>query len=195
MRPQYMLALAGLMAMGSVNAFPEVEEDDIPDRCWEVCGKVVGLSHSCEGRFYHNEGAQKNCMCNWHGASELIPLCDACVREHRNDPHAFDDHDRDDDNDNDDDDDHDNDNDDDHDNDNDRDDNRDDRADDRADDRDDRADDRADRADDRADDRDDRADDRADDRDDNDNDNDDNRTKRANRTKKVRRNGKDKGTY
>ncbi|RMJ21132.1 hypothetical protein PHISP_07995, partial [Aspergillus sp. HF37] len=125
MRPQYMLALAGLMAMGSVNAFPEVEEDDIPDRCWEVCGKVVGMSHSCEGRFYHNEGAQKNCMCNWRGASELIPLCDACVREHRNDPHAFDDYDR-----------YDN-----------RDD-RDDRADDRAEDREDRADDREDRADD-----------------------------------------------
>lgn len=109
MRTQQLLALGGLVLAGNVAIAAKLEHDDIPNRCWAVCGPVVGTSERCD-RQHDNDSAELKCICDWSSAKTQIPLCAACITQYGND-------------DNDDDNDNDNDNDDDSDNDRDGDDN------------------------------------------------------------------------
>ncbi|GAB1192423.1 hypothetical protein APSETT444_001614 [Aspergillus pseudonomiae] len=75
----------------------ELDHDDVPNRCWRVCGPVVGIAHKCDN-IHESDRAEMKCICDWHHAPTLIPLCEACIAEYRSERNNRD-HDDDDDDD------------------------------------------------------------------------------------------------
>jgi len=114
-----LLFLTSALLTSSLALANTLDSDDVPNRCWQVCGPVVGISHKCDA-MHDNDSAERKCVCEWQQAPTLIPLCEACISQYRNETKHDDDNDRDDDDDRDDDQDDDNDRDNDRDNDNDR---------------------------------------------------------------------------
>ncbi|KAF4212456.1 hypothetical protein CNMCM6805_001084 [Aspergillus fumigatiaffinis] len=112
MRPLQFLALAGLMLASNIALAAELDRDDVPNRCWDVCSPVVGIAQQCDNMHRDDDRAEMNCICDWNQAPTLVPLCEACISQFRNDTRNGTrndngrDNDRDDDRDNDRDDDH-----------------------------------------------------------------------------------------
>ncbi|OGM46459.1 GPI anchored protein [Aspergillus bombycis] len=98
MRTVQLLALSGLMLMSNVAMGAELDRDDVPNRCWEVCGPVVGIAHKCDN-MHDNDRAEMKCICDWNQAPSLIPLCEACIAQYRSERNNRDDDDDDDDDD------------------------------------------------------------------------------------------------
>ncbi|KAJ5907255.1 uncharacterized protein N7473_004171 [Penicillium subrubescens] len=98
MRAQQLLALAGLILAGNVAIAAKVEQDDVPNRCWDACGPVVGVSRRCDNQ-HDNDRAELQCICDWEAAKTQIPLCAACITQygHHDNDRDDDDHDDDDD--------------------------------------------------------------------------------------------------
>ncbi|BAE58387.1 hypothetical protein F9C07_1882 [Aspergillus flavus] len=97
MRTAQLLALSGLMLMSNVAMGAELDHDDVPNRCWDVCGPVVGIAHKCDN-MHDSDRAEMNCICDWKQAPSLIPLCEACIAQYRSERNNRD-HDDDDDDD------------------------------------------------------------------------------------------------
>ncbi|XRM48283.1 hypothetical protein ABZX51_011214 [Aspergillus tubingensis] len=76
-----------------VRADNDLDSDDVPDRCWSVCGPVVGITQGCDHRYDDNDRAELNCICNWVEAPTLLPLCEACIANYRREHDHDDDHD------------------------------------------------------------------------------------------------------
>ncbi|KAB8075795.1 hypothetical protein BDV29DRAFT_102379 [Aspergillus leporis] len=93
MRTVQLLALSGLMLMSNVAMGAELERDDVPNRCWDVCGPVVGTAQRCDGIHHDNDRAEMQCICDWNQAKSLIPLCEACIAQYRSDRNNRDDDD------------------------------------------------------------------------------------------------------
>ncbi|KAJ5104320.1 hypothetical protein NUU61_001667 [Penicillium alfredii] len=100
MRVQQFFAVAGLLLAGNGVIAAKLERDDVPRRCWEACGSVVGTASSCDAR-HDNDSAELKCICNWGPAKTQIPLCAACITQSNRDNDRDHDHDRDDDHDDD----------------------------------------------------------------------------------------------
>ena len=64
MRAQQLLALSGLVLAGNIAIAAKLEQDDVPNRCWEACGSVVGVSRRCD---------------NQHDNNLTLPSCNAPV--------------------------------------------------------------------------------------------------------------------
>ncbi|KAH8430803.1 putative GPI anchored protein [Aspergillus melleus] len=84
MRATQLLALSGLMLAGKVAVAAELDRDDVPNRCWDVCGPVVGTAHRCDG-MHDRDRAEMDCICDWNQAPSLVPLCEACIADYRAD--------------------------------------------------------------------------------------------------------------
>jgi hypothetical protein len=84
MRTQQLLVLSGLMLAGNVAVASKLDHDDVPNRCWSVCGDVVGTSKSCDAR-HDNDSAEIKCICDWEKAKTQIPLCSACITQYQTD--------------------------------------------------------------------------------------------------------------
>ncbi|KAE8344760.1 hypothetical protein BDV24DRAFT_9561 [Aspergillus arachidicola] len=97
MRTAQLLALSGLMLMSNVAMGAELDHDDVPNRCWDVCGPVVGIAHKCDN-MHDSDRAEMKCICDWKQATSLIPLCEACIAQYRSERNNRD-HDDDDDDD------------------------------------------------------------------------------------------------
>ncbi|PKX96470.1 putative GPI anchored protein [Aspergillus novofumigatus IBT 16806] len=85
MRPLQFLALSGLMLASNVALAAELERDDVPNRCWDVCSPVVGIAQQCDNTHRDDDRAEMNCICDWNQAPTLVPLCEACISQFRND--------------------------------------------------------------------------------------------------------------
>ncbi|KAB8233381.1 putative GPI anchored protein [Aspergillus alliaceus] len=81
-----LLALSGLMLVSNVAMGAELDRDDVPNRCWEVCGPVVGIAQKCDG-MHDSDRAEMQCICDWKQAPSLIPLCEACIAQYRSERH------------------------------------------------------------------------------------------------------------
>lgn len=97
MRAQQLLALSGLVLAGNIAIAAKLEQDDVPNRCWDACGSVVGVSRRCDNQYDNNNSAKLQCICNWDAAKTQIPLCAACITQYGNRDNDRD-HDHDDDN-------------------------------------------------------------------------------------------------
>ncbi|KAE8326446.1 hypothetical protein BDV39DRAFT_89346 [Aspergillus sergii] len=97
MRSAQLLALSGLMLLSNVAMGAELDHDDVPNRCWDVCGPVVGIAHKCDN-MHDSDRAEMKCICDWKQAPSLIPLCEACIAQYRSERNNRD-HDDDDDDD------------------------------------------------------------------------------------------------
>ncbi|RHZ54503.1 putative GPI anchored protein [Aspergillus thermomutatus] len=93
MRPLQFLALSGLMLASNISLAAELERDDVPNRCWDVCGPVVGIAQKCDNMHRDNDRAEMMCICDWNQASTLVPLCEACIAQYRSDIRNNNDHD------------------------------------------------------------------------------------------------------
>ena len=96
MRAQQVLTLSGLVLAGNIAIAAKLEQDDVPNCCWDSCSSVVGVSRRCDNQ-NDNDSAELQCICTWDAAKTQIPLCAACITQYGNR-----DNDHDDDNDNDD---------------------------------------------------------------------------------------------
>ncbi|GAQ08798.1 hypothetical protein ALT_6119 [Aspergillus lentulus] len=85
MRPLQFLALSGLMLASNVALAAELDRDDVPNRCWDVCSPVVGIAQQCDNMHRDDDRAEMNCICDWNQAPTLVPLCEACISQFRND--------------------------------------------------------------------------------------------------------------
>ncbi|KAI7106386.1 hypothetical protein KC316_g20415 [Hortaea werneckii] len=79
MRVQSVLVLS-VAVLGSI-AVADVEPDEIPTECQQICAPVVSRSQRCD-RATKDDHAEKQCMCQLESASTVIPRCEACVAEH-----------------------------------------------------------------------------------------------------------------
>ncbi|KAH1546438.1 hypothetical protein KXX57_003720 [Aspergillus fumigatus] len=102
MRALQFLALSGLMLASNIALAAELDRDDVPDRCWDVCSPVVGIAQQCDNTHRDDDRAEMNCICNSNRAPTLVPLCEACISQFRNDTRNGTHHDDDDDHDHDD---------------------------------------------------------------------------------------------
>lgn len=82
MRIQQLLAFSGLMLSSNVAVASKLDHDDVPNRCWNVCGDVVGISKSCDAR-HEIDSAEIKCICDWEKAKTQIPLCSACITQYQ----------------------------------------------------------------------------------------------------------------
>ncbi|GIK00824.1 hypothetical protein Aspvir_004853 [Aspergillus viridinutans] len=85
MRPLQLLALSGLMLASNIALAAELDRDDVPNRCWNVCGPVVGIAQRCDNMHRDDDRAEMKCICDWNQAPTLVPLCEACIAQFRND--------------------------------------------------------------------------------------------------------------
>jgi hypothetical protein len=92
------LAVAALLS-GYVAAIDDIDNDDIPRECRDVCEAVVSLSRRCDRLFDDDDRGELNCVCTAENAASQIPLCEACVAEYDSDNDDDDDDDDRDDND------------------------------------------------------------------------------------------------
>ncbi|THC90840.1 hypothetical protein EYZ11_009692 [Aspergillus tanneri] len=84
MHSQLLFAFSGLMLASNVAFAAELERDDVPNRCWDVCGPVVGTAYRCDA-INHDDRAEMQCICDWKQAPTLIPICEACIAQYRGD--------------------------------------------------------------------------------------------------------------
>ncbi|OOF96761.1 hypothetical protein ASPCADRAFT_129830 [Aspergillus carbonarius ITEM 5010] len=73
----------------------ELTPSDIPTPCWPVCGETVGITESCYHQYHHlsSSSQELSCICNWAEAPTLLPLCEACIANHRSEKGDSDVHD------------------------------------------------------------------------------------------------------
>ena len=80
------VTLAFLATSAMSIALPQdVDDNDIPSQCTAVCQSVVALTQQCD-RDINNDNSDvlyRNCICTAEGASTVIPICEACVRQYR----------------------------------------------------------------------------------------------------------------
>lgn len=77
------LALSVLALTASAVA-QDVDANDIPSRCSDVCAPVVSLTANCD-RNSTDDAAEMRCVCNGPRASTSVPECAACLDQYSKD--------------------------------------------------------------------------------------------------------------
>lgn len=91
--------LALLSAIAGFAAAQDVDNNDIPQQCQDVCNSLVTASRGCDNststsprchcpyllltQHSDDDGAEIQCVCNTQNAGAFIPACDACVETFR----------------------------------------------------------------------------------------------------------------
>ncbi|KAL1799630.1 hypothetical protein ACET3X_003667 [Alternaria dauci] len=70
--------LAIVFALSAIGLAQDVDNDDIPTQCRDVCASVVTLTRDCDNR-NNDDLAERQCVCSAQNANTIIPLCAACV--------------------------------------------------------------------------------------------------------------------
>lgn len=71
------LLLTTLLTISTlINA--DIEADEIPFQCQNVCAPVVSRSSECD-KNTADDHAEKQCMCEMEGAEGVLPRCEACI--------------------------------------------------------------------------------------------------------------------
>ncbi|KAF2999407.1 hypothetical protein E8E13_006987 [Curvularia kusanoi] len=73
------LAIAATLT--ALVAAQEIEQSDIPQQCTQLCAQVVTIARDCDNRF-DNDNAETQCICTAPNANNLLPACEACVRQY-----------------------------------------------------------------------------------------------------------------
>jgi hypothetical protein len=92
MHSKSLILAAGVLA-GSLASAAEIDRDDIPAPCQQVCFPLVTLAAQCDRDNRDNDRAELDCICNAAGTREQLPVCDACVRQYDSDSDDDDDDD------------------------------------------------------------------------------------------------------
>ncbi|KAK3065340.1 hypothetical protein LTS18_014184 [Coniosporium uncinatum] len=66
----------------------DIDDNDVPNQCRSVCQPVTLLTQQCDAQNDDDSNGYINCVCNFPDASNLVPICEACVaslEDHDND--------------------------------------------------------------------------------------------------------------
>lgn len=89
-------SLSSILILANVlGTVADVDFDEVPHQCIDVCRPVVHGSKRCD-KETRGDTAEKECMCKLDNAARVIPKCEACVAKFH---HELDDDDDDDDDD------------------------------------------------------------------------------------------------
>ncbi|RMZ73283.1 gpi anchored [Pyrenophora seminiperda CCB06] len=80
--------LSGLAAVAVAEI--TINVDNIPTECKDVCSQVAGISNGCKTDS-NDQSAATKCVCSANNASNLIPLCSACIGKFKSDKSKDDD--------------------------------------------------------------------------------------------------------
>merc|ERR1712137_435380 len=56
--------------------------DNIPAECTDVCAQVGSITNGCKNDSNDDSSAVLQCICTANNANQLIPQCEACVRQY-----------------------------------------------------------------------------------------------------------------
>jgi hypothetical protein len=77
--------IAVFLAFTSLTIAQDVDYDDLPSQCTQVCDPVVRLTQQCDqGK---NDADQLQCVCSAMNATMQIPACEACFAMFDSDGH------------------------------------------------------------------------------------------------------------
>lgn len=79
-----LLYLSALL-LASLAAAAEIDSDDVPSQCQEVCAPVVSLAASCDAQYDDDDRGEKNCICSDSTSATNIPLCASCISQFSHD--------------------------------------------------------------------------------------------------------------
>lgn len=69
----------------SLAAAGDVDANDLPTECKEVCSPVVSLTASCDAKTSDDDTAELSCICKGKNAASILPMCDACITKYSKD--------------------------------------------------------------------------------------------------------------
>jgi hypothetical protein len=72
--------LAIVFALSAISLAQDVDNDDVPMQCRDVCASVVTLTRDCDNST-NDDVAERQCICNAQNANTAIPLCAACITQ------------------------------------------------------------------------------------------------------------------
>ncbi|CAN9127045.1 unnamed protein product [Alternaria alternata] len=72
--------LAIVFALSAIGLAQDVDNDDVPMQCRDVCASVVTLTRDCDNST-NDDVAERQCICNAQNANTAIPLCAACITQ------------------------------------------------------------------------------------------------------------------
>ncbi|CAI9628943.1 unnamed protein product [Alternaria burnsii] len=72
--------LAIVFALSAIGLAQDVDNDDVPMQCRDVCASVVTLTRDCDNST-NDDAAERQCVCNAQNANTAIPLCAACITQ------------------------------------------------------------------------------------------------------------------
>ncbi|KAG9193706.1 hypothetical protein G6011_03741 [Alternaria panax] len=72
--------LAIVFALSAIGLAQDVDNEDVPMQCRDVCASVVTLTRDCDNST-NDDAAERRCVCNAQNANTAIPLCAACITQ------------------------------------------------------------------------------------------------------------------
>jgi hypothetical protein len=75
----YIFALTSYVVAGDVDA------NDLPSQCQDVCAPVVSLTSSCDKKTHDDDTSELKCICKDPRAAKSLPECDACISKYSKD--------------------------------------------------------------------------------------------------------------
>jgi len=57
----------------------DIDDNDVPNQCRNVCQLVTSLTQECDAQNDDDSDGYINCVCSFPDASNLVPVCEACV--------------------------------------------------------------------------------------------------------------------
>lgn len=79
------LAYPALTLLITLAAAGDIDANDLPSECKEVCSPVVSLTASCDSKTSDDDTAELSCICKGKNAASILPMCDACITKYSQD--------------------------------------------------------------------------------------------------------------
>lgn len=76
------LALASLVSLAAAG---DIDANDLPTECKDVCSPVVSLTASCDKKTSDDDTAELSCICKGKNSASILPMCDACITKYSKD--------------------------------------------------------------------------------------------------------------
>lgn len=82
--------LVGTLLFATFGTTQDVDLDDVPRVCQQVCQDITRLSDDCD-RNNNDDAAERDCVCNAESAQQQASNCAACVKANLQNGNADDD--------------------------------------------------------------------------------------------------------
>src|SRR4051812_17565277 len=75
---QYLYPTVSLSLLASLAA-GDIDANDLPSQCKQVCAPIVSLTASCVAKTHGDDTAELNCICKDSKAASSLSMCDAVM--------------------------------------------------------------------------------------------------------------------